>query len=231
MSLIVRIVKLQTVDSTNQWALNSVLNKHPFCVSTETQTAGKGRLGRNWASCEGNLMMSFVDQCELDYSVLLGLSPFVGLSIVEFLKQYYGLDAKVKWPNDIYFADHKVGGILIETKPNNGLLKVVIGLGLHFKGCDDFKGLGVVDSLQFFLNRWLSHWLDVCYSFKNNPMVPVQRWNSVDFYSNQEVQVIQDDKHYNAFAIGIDSQGQYHLKDVHDHPVIINDLGTSIRPL
>ena len=231
MGFVVRIIKLHIVDSTNQWALNSVLNQYPFCVSTENQTAGKGRLGRDWASCEGNLMMSFADECELDYSLLLGLSPFVGLSIVEFLKKYYFLDAKVKWPNDIYFNEYKVGGVLIETKPNKGCLKVVIGIGLNLKGCENFQGLGIDDSVEFFLNKFLAYWIHDWTRFKNNPTIPVQRWNSVDIYFNREVQVIQDDRHYNALAIGIDAQGQYHLKNDRDQPVIINDLGTSIRPI
>lgn len=109
-------------------------------VLAESQTAGKGRLGRTWISPPGNIYMSIYwpFNCALDK--LYGLSIVVGIAIARVL-QHNGLEeVKLKWPNDIFWQDRKLGGILIETKQGkSGSIDVVIGIGINIIDMETYQ--------------------------------------------------------------------------------------------
>ena len=101
----------------------------PTLLVAERQTAGRGRLGRQWegdaAGLGGTLTFSLgLPFAPLDWS---GLSLAVGLSVVQ------SLDARLqlKWPNDVWFQDRKLAGILIETANVGDLRFAVIGVGIN----------------------------------------------------------------------------------------------------
>ena len=126
---------LPTLDSTNlelqrRWRAGE---RHPQLLVAEEQTAGRGRLGRQWHSQAGaSLTFSLALPVQMrDWS---GLSLVVGLAVAESLHPKIGL----KWPNDLWVMDapqvgRKLGGILIESASGGwekeGLL--VIGIGLN----------------------------------------------------------------------------------------------------
>ena len=130
------IVRLQLTDSTNNYA-NSQIRKNEIPDGTVflayEQTAGRGQQKNYWESEPGkNLTFSVVlypDFLEIRRQFIL--SKVVTLGIYKALHKY--VDAlKIKWPNDIYAGDQKLGGILIENSIMNGLLKSsVIGIGLN----------------------------------------------------------------------------------------------------
>jgi BirA family biotin operon repressor/biotin-[acetyl-CoA-carboxylase] ligase len=95
----------------------------------EHQTRGRGRLDRSWSA---------PPRSALTFSVLLrpGSVParrwpwlplLVGCAVVEALRQTTGLEAKLKWPNDVLLADKKLAGILVERLDD----AVVVGIGLN----------------------------------------------------------------------------------------------------
>ena len=104
-----------------------------FVVRTDFQTAGKGQPGNSWESETGkNLLFSMVlypNQIKIDEQFLI--SQFVSLAIKRTLNQYlYGIS--IKWPNDIYWNDKKIAGILIENSLQGAKIKSsVIGIGLN----------------------------------------------------------------------------------------------------
>ena len=94
----------------------------------ERQTQGRGRMGRVWQSQPGDsltfsLSLSLAPQ---DWS---GLSLAVGLSLAESL--HPGI--RLKWPNDLWFEDRKLGGILVEAASMAGRSQVVVGVGLNIQ--------------------------------------------------------------------------------------------------
>ena len=122
--------------STNDYLLNlastspTILPK--TAVLAETQTNGKGRQGRNWVSPAGNLYLSLYWPFKCSLEDLYGLSLVVGIAIARVLKNNGLHDVQLKWPNDIYWQNHKMGGILIETKSNKfGVIDTIIGIGLN----------------------------------------------------------------------------------------------------
>jgi len=131
-----QIVRLHTIDSTNNYANGQI---REFDVPEGTvflayeQIAGRGQMKNLWESEPGqNLTFSLVlypDFIEIRRQFML--SKVVTLGIYSALNKYVdGL--KIKWPNDIYVGNRKLGGILIENSIMYGLLKSsVIGVGLN----------------------------------------------------------------------------------------------------
>lgn len=102
-------------------------------IATEYQTAGRGQRGNRWSSAAGqNLMFSVV----LDTSFLRTGEQFlllqvVALSLADTFADY-GLDARIKWTNDIYIGDRKITGVLIDHSMQGGMLsRSGVGIGLN----------------------------------------------------------------------------------------------------
>ena len=94
----------------------------------ERQTAGRGRMGRVWQSQPGD-SLTFSLSLSLQPKDWSGLSLAVGLSLAESLHPDVGL----KWPNDLWFQDRKLGGILVEAASMGGRSQVVVGVGLNIR--------------------------------------------------------------------------------------------------
>lgn len=94
----------------------------------ERQTAGRGRMGRVWQSQAGD-SLTFSLSLPLAPRDWSGLSLAVGLSLAESLHPDVGL----KWPNDLWFQDRKLGGILVEAASMGGRSQVVVGVGLNIR--------------------------------------------------------------------------------------------------
>lgn len=104
-----------------------------FVVHTDFQTAGKGQLGNSWESATAkNLLFSMVLYPQrVPVDELFLLSQLVSVAIKRTLEEYIG-DLSVKWPNDIYWKNKKIAGILIENSlQGNKIKSIVIGIGLN----------------------------------------------------------------------------------------------------
>lgn len=123
------LIVLPQVDSTNRWLLEEVNSHGAVCIA-DTQTAGRGRRGRDWQSPQGvNLYLSLrwhFQTVPIHYS---WLSLMVAVVIAEVLQRLGIQGHQVKWPNDLYYQGKKFGGILLQT--TNRLEQVVIGVGLN----------------------------------------------------------------------------------------------------
>jgi BirA family biotin operon repressor/biotin-[acetyl-CoA-carboxylase] ligase len=122
---------LPEVDSSNSELMRRARQGRcePVLLVAERQSAGRGRLGRAWESAPGDsLTFSLgLPLAPLDWS---GLSLAVGVSVAENLHPAI----RLKWPNDLWLEDHKLGGILIETASfgeGAGERYAVIGVGLN----------------------------------------------------------------------------------------------------
>jgi BirA family biotin operon repressor/biotin-[acetyl-CoA-carboxylase] ligase len=130
------IVRLNEVDSTNNYA-NQQIRDNGVAEGTVflaySQIAGRGQQKNTWESAPGqNLVFSIVLNPDfLEIRDQFMLSKIVSLGIYHSMNKYVdGL--KVKWPNDIYVGNLKLGGVLIENSVMNGLIKYsVIGIGIN----------------------------------------------------------------------------------------------------
>lgn len=100
-------------------------------ILADRQTRGRGRHGREWVSAAGNLHVSVLLRPRLP-AALQGLMPLVaGLAVVEALDGF-GVEASLKWPNDVLVGESKIAGVLAEaTSSLAGIESVVLGVGVN----------------------------------------------------------------------------------------------------
>ncbi len=136
-----RVKVLDCIDSTNTFMLKDISNfTDGDTVIAELQTKGRGRRGDLWFSGVGKQITLSIMKSFKRFDCLEGLSIGIGVATVKAIEEFCPHDLYIKWPNDIYFDDAKIGGILIETVPHNDSYKVVIGIGVNVYA-DEFKGL------------------------------------------------------------------------------------------
>jgi len=102
-------------------------------VLAEHQTAGRGRLGRRWHAPPGSsLLLSLVFRPPLAPDRVQQLTMICGLAVVDAIAATTGLQAGLKWPNDVLVGGRKVGGILSEVElRGEGVDFAVVGIGLN----------------------------------------------------------------------------------------------------
>ena len=131
-----RIIRLQKTDSTNNY-LHALARPEQLgegsVVWAEFQTAGRGQIGNSWESAKGeNLTFSVV----LYPTFLLAnrqflISQITALSVKQTLDRYVD-DITVKWPNDIYWRDRKICGMLIENDlAGQFIYSSILGIGIN----------------------------------------------------------------------------------------------------
>lgn len=124
---------LPELDSTNAELMRRVRagQTAPVLLVAERQTAGRGRLGRQWLSDGNGAALTFSIALPMAPPDWSGLSLAVGSSVADSLHP----DIRLKWPNDLWLtapgADRKLGGILIETAAVAEQRMVVVGVGLN----------------------------------------------------------------------------------------------------
>jgi len=122
------------IDSTNSAILELAKGQveTPLLVVTDRQTAGRGRGTNSWWSGDGALTFSLLlDFPMLDPSQLSSFSLTVGLAVCQTLEQIAPVaDLAIKWPNDVYFNDKKIAGILIE-RPDANEPRLAVGIGIN----------------------------------------------------------------------------------------------------
>lgn len=112
------VQRFGAVSSTNDIAIRMAEEGAPegTVVVAGEQTAGRGRHGRNWSSPAGEgLYISVILRPDLPFDRLWQMAFIAAVSAAEAIRQASGLEARIKWPNDILLNDRKVCGILIEA--------------------------------------------------------------------------------------------------------------------
>ena len=194
---------LPTIDSTNSELMRRAKagQLEPVLLVAERQTAGRGRLGRDWRSGGADTGHGAATHGSLCFSLGLALSPkswsglslAVGVSVAQSLHP----DMRLKWPNDVWLDQRKLGGILIETGSFGDLRYVVIGVGINITARDG-AGLSTppawlqevqpaMDSGQA-LQRIAAPLVQVIHSFEAHGFAPFQaRFNALDVLAGRAV--------------------------------------------
>lgn len=142
-------IELQSIDSTNKYAMGLIHGdhlpdgqseaQHGTAIFTHEQTAGKGQRGKNWISEKDlNIALSILlNPYPLRIRDQFRLSICIAVSAREFFVSYTGDETSIKWPNDLYWRDRKAGGILIENVIGAGQSAIgdwrwaVVGIGIN----------------------------------------------------------------------------------------------------
>ena len=121
-------IKLDEISSTNDWLMSRISNQkfhEGTVVVTSVQTDGKGQRGSQWFS-QSNKSLTFSVLLKPSFLAPIhafDLSICVALALSDSLNKLR-LGFKIKWPNDIYFEDKKIAGVLIENQMNRLYIKM-----------------------------------------------------------------------------------------------------------
>ena len=132
----IRSVRVERItNSTNQRLLDAIgdVDIHGAVWLAEYQSRGRGRRGGSWLAPPGSGLCLSLGWCfDSPPASLSALGLVVGVALVRALTRLGARDLKLKWPNDIYHEEHKLGGILIEMRSEfSGPCTVVIGVGIN----------------------------------------------------------------------------------------------------
>ena len=129
-----REIRLEAIDSTNSYAklhIDDLADRS--VVHALRQTSGRGRLNRSWVDLgEGNLFLSIVlKPSDVFNEVYTHLTQYLSVCLCKVLSQY-GVEAQIKWPNDVLIDGKKIAGILSESVIQGGRFKgVILGIGVN----------------------------------------------------------------------------------------------------
>ncbi len=137
-----RVEVLESCPSTQTLVIERARagERAPLAVFAEAQSAGRGRLGRSWVSpARVNLYVSILLRTEVPLERLSGVTLGMALAVADALGQV-GVDAGIKWPNDLLAGGRKISGILTELVDDAaGSVALVVGIGVNLNaGRADF---------------------------------------------------------------------------------------------
>jgi BirA family biotin operon repressor/biotin-[acetyl-CoA-carboxylase] ligase len=215
------------VDSTNTLLLDGPHPPHgaAFACLTELQTQGRGRRGRQWLSAFGeglalSLSWSFPDTPK----DLSALSLAVGVAVARATRRLGAQHIGLKWPNDIWCRDRKLGGILIEMRTEaGGPAFVVIGVGMNVspsaatlemlqRGGVAAVGLAQAcpakPSRNALAGAVIDEMLGILQQFATDGFAPFRdEWSALDALRDRPVRVLLGATEFAGVAAGIDTDG------------------------
>ncbi|MEM3770660.1 MAG: biotin--[acetyl-CoA-carboxylase] ligase [Candidatus Bathyarchaeia archaeon] len=218
------------VGSTNDWARELMELGAPegTVAIAETQTTGRGRLGREWISPKGGLWFSIILKPKIKPPETVKLVFLAGLAVAETIRELYGLEAETKWPNDVLINGRKVCGILSEMKTMGEKVDyTIIGIGVN-ANLDIEKDFPkelreTATSIQKALNRKIAleelfkallEKVDSLYQiFLKEGFTPIlEEWKSYASFLGCEVKILSDGDGLKGIASDVDNDGALVLR-------------------
>ena len=192
----VKVDVYKEIDSSNDQAKRIDLIKEYQLIAAESQSKGRGRLGKRWFSPNsGNIYMTLCTEKDLSFAPVSLITGLICKKSILNLNKL--IDIKLKWPNDILFENKKVGGILIEEEHINSNIKTMIGIGINLDIEDKESWWGdlskfklkkirneliseITRNLINFYDAKPSDWLDV--------------WRNCCMHINKEIEIFKDNE-------------------------------------
>ena len=188
-------------------------------ILAETQTKGKGRLGRIWFSPKfKGIYLSLILRPKFSPQRTPLLTLLSAVSICEAIKEHCGIDSQIKWPNDILINNKKVAGILTELNAEMDEVNfVIIGIGLNVN--NELKSLisgstslreamgeevSRVGLLQEILRRIEANYI---HFDQKGPKAIIDKWREYSITLGKRVKVYSHREHIEGQAVNIDADG------------------------
>lgn len=221
--------------STNADLLQAVGHlREPKLLIAVRQTAGKGRAGRTWHAEPGaTLTFSLAWKFRLRPQALTGLPLVIGVVIAELLARF-GVEAGLKWPNDVLLHGDKMAGVLIETAAAKGenAIWAVIGIGINILMPQTLaqridRPAAAASALRERREELLAALLDelsiaLPLFERHGFSVFSERWNRLHAYSGLPVAIVEHGTLlHSGVAQGVDEDGRLLLDTVHGQVAIV----------
>jgi len=210
------------LESTNSFAKEMAKEaEEGTVVIAESQKKGRGRLGRNWQSPKGGVNLSVILKPNIPLDHAARLTLMTGLAAANTIRSL-GLDARIKWPNDVLIKDKKVCGILTEVDAEMEQVDyIIIGIGINANvNVDDFppgirenatslqKELGTEVNRVEFVQKLLYEIEQQYIKFKTQEFSAIlSEWINLSDTIGKNVTIMTPSKMVEGKAIGITDTG------------------------
>lgn len=194
-------------------------------VCAETQTKGKGRMGRSWVSPKGKgIYMSIILRPHLSPRDVAPLTLLSAVAVCEAVNKITGVKAQIKWPNDLLINSKKVAGILTELSAEMDRVRfVVVGIGINVNTPinalpahatslkqETKRHINRVELLQEIL-RQAEKWYE---SLRLHGFGPaIERWKELSSTLGRRVKLVDANGSVEGEAIGLDELGGLIIRD------------------
>ena len=162
------LIVFKTIDSTNNYAFTLARQYiasgkkdeedklNGTVIVSDKQTSGRGRFEKKWFSPSGGLWFSIILKPSASLHKIQNITLLSAAAIAQVLNECYKVDVRIKWPNDIYYNQKKLAGILTESENVAGRIIIVTGIGLNINNTDfgsDYTAPECAVSLSEILKR------------------------------------------------------------------------------
>ena len=240
-------IYLEQTDSTNRIAKEKAASGVPnrTVIWAGHQDAGRGQHGRSFASPAGGLYFSLILRPDFAPEHLPLITLITGLACRDVLFETWGVEAKIKWPNDLYIGKKKVGGILCEnsfdTTVSPPQSTVIIGVGVNLNSrLNDFplelRSLvtTVAEQTQCemdseaALDQFVEKIDQYVKGLPANRDSLLDRWQNYDYLMQRPVKYINGDRVVSGTGLGIGLDGRYCIRD--EKGLTHSIIGGQLRP-
>lgn len=217
----------------------------PTLLIAMSQTAGRGRAGRNWYSAPGrSLTFSLAWKFHQPVQALVGLPLAIGVALAEALAMF-NIEVALKWPNDVLYGGKKLAGILIEsagaTHVPHEASWAVIGVGINVRldesavaeignPAASIPWLGELDQDMLYATI-VSSMAEAMTRFEQEGLTAfIARWNALHAYRGQAVRILDGGRVLQeGVAVGVDEIGRFVLDGLQGRATIMAG-DVSLRP-
>lgn len=234
-----KIMMVDSIDSTNSWlSMHTDLNEGTVLIANE-QTGGKGRNGRSFYSfADVGIYLSLLLKPKEEIENILHYTALCAVSMCEAIEEIYGFYPSIKWLNDIYYQDKKLGGILCEGKLFNGKFEsLILGIGINVHSFIRPEEIALsAASIEDFVpikkprHALITKFLQSFYSYYDNRLDFFKPYKERLAYLNKQIQVIYPHEKWNGTLLGVDNSFRLIVEKA-DHSIHHLSSGEiSIRP-
>ncbi|MCQ2738452.1 MAG: biotin--[acetyl-CoA-carboxylase] ligase [archaeon] len=199
-------------------------------IIAETQTKARGRSAKHWESPKGGIWLSIILKPNINPSKFPLITLFTGVAVAKTIKKL-GLNAKIKWPNDVLINNKKISGILTESNiissnanPRNYIV-VGVGIDTNIK-INDFKDkelknrittlneeLGKNIDANEFIAKLLTEFEEIYNLYKKEEFkTTLDDWRSLSDTIGKNVKIKQLNEEKYGYAVGINDEGNLIIK-------------------
>jgi BirA family biotin operon repressor/biotin-[acetyl-CoA-carboxylase] ligase len=202
------ILYYNELDSTQEYLTNSLKEnkyKAPIAIVAKHQSKGRGSRGNEWIASEGNLYLSFaitLDSLPSDLKIE-SISIYFAIMMRLVLKEY-GSSTYIKWPNDFYIDDKKIGGIITSKVSDN----IIGGIGINI--CSTPNGFATLD-IGVEIDKLLAKFFDNL--SKNISWQEALNIYRDDFEQSRDLQVTIDDKKVSLSSAILNDDGSININN------------------
>lgn len=189
----------QNTNSTMYYPEKTVDASTEIIVAAESQSDGKGRYNRKWSSVEGGLYFTmFIKNINVPVYQLNFFPLYTAQILVQSIKKVYNIQTVIKWPNDIFYKNKKVAGILINSSCQGTMItEIAAGLGININNNIDLAGSTSLSKIKntklkrnLLLNDFYKSFMNEIHSFNKKNIISF--YNNNSFLKKQNIEAIDD---------------------------------------